>query len=51
VRQDREREAGNEKHSHAEHRVWIFQRDICSVARLGAFGGTEGFFMLQLFDV
>jgi hypothetical protein len=39
VRQDREREAGNEKHSHAEHRVWIFDRDnclrVCFVLRCG----------------
>src|SRR5512132_1390926 len=31
MRQDREREAGNEKHSHAEHRVWIFDRHSCSL--------------------
>jgi hypothetical protein len=31
MRQDREREAGNEKHSHAEHRVWIFDRHTCSL--------------------
>jgi hypothetical protein len=29
VRQDREREAGNQKHSHAEHCVWIFDRRTC----------------------
>ena len=31
MRQNREREAGNEKHSHAEHPVWIFDRDTCSL--------------------
>jgi hypothetical protein len=29
--QDREHEAGKEKHSHAEHRVWIFDRHTCSL--------------------
>jgi len=38
--QGRERETGKQKHNHAEHRVWIF---------LGVFGGTEGFFLVQVF--
>ena len=31
MRQDRKPEAGKQKHNHAEHRVWIFDRDTCSL--------------------
>jgi hypothetical protein len=31
MRQDRESEAGKEKHNHGERRVWIFDRDTCSL--------------------
>jgi len=31
VRQDRKPEAGKQKHNHGEHRVWIFDRDTCSL--------------------
>jgi hypothetical protein len=50
VRQSCEREAAEQKHNHAEDCVRIFHRDICAVARLGAFGRIEGFFVVQLFD-
>ena len=50
MRQDRKPEAGEQKNNHGERRVWICHGDICSVARFGAFGGTEGFFMVQLFQ-
>ena len=41
MRQDRKPEAGKQKHNHAEHRVWIFDRHTCSVVRFGDFDGTE----------
>ena len=50
VRQDREREAGNEKHSHAEHRVWIFDRDTCSIGCFVLRCETKRFLTLQLLD-
>jgi hypothetical protein len=50
VRQSCEREAAEQKHNHAKDCVRIFHGDICAVARLGAFGRIEGFFMVQLFD-
>src|SRR3954464_1048312 len=31
MRQDRKPEAGKEKHSHAEHRLWISDRNTCSL--------------------
>jgi hypothetical protein len=50
VRQNREREAGNEKHSYAEHRVWIFDRDTCSIGCFVLRCGTKRFLTLQLLD-
>src|SRR5882672_2028729 len=50
VRQDREPEASNEKHSHAEHRVRIFDRDTCSIGCFVLRCGTKRFLTLQLLD-
>jgi len=50
VRQGGEREAGKQKHNHTEHRVWILDRNSCFLVRVGVFGGTEGFFILQLVE-
>jgi hypothetical protein len=41
MRQGCEREAGKQKHSHAEHRVGIFDRHTCSLLYFSAFRGTE----------
>ena len=49
MRQGCEREAGKQKHSHAEHRVGIFDRHTCSLLYFGAFRGTEWFCTLQFF--
>ena len=51
VRQGGEREAGKQKRNHAEHRVWILDRDSCFLVRVGVLGGPEGFFILQLVEV
>jgi hypothetical protein len=48
MRQDREREAGKEKHSHAEHRVRIFDRHTCSLVRFGLCQSRKAVFLLQL---
>ena len=50
MRQDCEREAGNEKHSHAEHRVWIFDGHTCSIGRFVRRCGTKRFLTVQLLD-
>ena len=50
MRQERKPEAGNEKHSHAEHRVWIFDRDTCSIGCFVLRCGTKRFLTLQLLD-
>ena len=47
VRQDRKPEAGNEKHSHAEYRVWIFDRHTCSIGCFVLRCGTKRFLTLQ----
>ena len=36
MRQGCEREAGKQKHNHAERRVWIFDRHTCFLVRFGA---------------
>jgi len=48
--QDRKRGAGKKKHNHHERRVWIFQRQACSLVRFGAFDGTGGLLIRGLCD-
>src|SRR6266481_1677278 len=48
VRQDREREAGNEKHSHAEHCVRISDRDTCSLVCFVLRCGPKRYLTFQL---
>src|SRR5712691_3576330 len=48
VRQSCEREAGNEKHSHAEHRVWIFDRHTCSIGCFVLRYGPKRYLTFQL---
>src|SRR5215813_4846600 len=47
--QDRKRGAGKQKHNHAKYRVLILRRHTRSLPRFGGFGGSERFFILQLF--
>jgi hypothetical protein len=47
--QDREPEAGKQKHNHREHRVLILERHTCFLVRFSAFSGTEKFLVVQLF--
>jgi len=49
MRQDREPEAGKKKHSHADHRVRIFDRHSCSLVRFGLWREDKRFLTLQRF--
>jgi hypothetical protein len=48
MRQDRERETGNQKHSQAEHRVRIFDGHTSFLVRFGLWWNRKGFFTPQL---
>jgi hypothetical protein len=50
MRQDRKPEAGNQKHKHGEHRVWIFDRHTCSIDCFVLRCGTKRVLTLQLLD-
>jgi hypothetical protein len=49
MRQDRKREAGEQKHGHAEHRVLIFDGDTCSLVRFVRWRDDKRLLMLQRF--
>jgi hypothetical protein len=49
MRQDRKREAGKQKHSHAEHRVLIFDKHACALVRFGLWRNDKRRLMLQRF--
>ena len=49
MRQDRKRDAGEQKHGHAEHRVRIFVRRTCSLVRFGLWRRRKRFFLIQVF--